>query len=50
MKKHRYFPDFYIPKDNLIIEVKSTFTYNKELEKNLLKEQCVKDAGFKYKL
>lgn len=25
-KKHRYYPDFYIPKLNLIIEVKSTYT------------------------
>lgn len=50
MKKHRYFPDFYIEKDNLIIEVKSTFTYNKELDKNILKENCVKELGFEYKL
>jgi len=48
-KKHRYFPDFYIPKDNLIIEVKSNWTMKKYLEKNLLKEQACIDSGYKYK-
>jgi hypothetical protein len=49
-KLRKYYPDFYIPKDNLIIEVKSTYTYKANLERNLLKEQCAKDAGFEYKL
>ena len=42
-KKHYYFPDIYIPKENLIIEVKSTWTYKLHLEKNLKKrEYCEK--------
>ena len=51
-KKHRYFPDVYIPKDNLIYEVKSEYTL-KQTQKNGiydLKAQSVIDAGFNYKL
>jgi len=33
-----YFPDFYLPKYNLIIEVKSTYTYN--LNKNIVHKKC----------
>lgn len=49
-KKHRYYPDFFIPKDNLIIEVKSEYTYKRGLEKNILKEDACKKAkyGFKF--
>ena len=32
-KKHLYYPDIYIPEYNKIIEVKSTYTYNKDVEK-----------------
>lgn len=45
-KKHRYYPDFYIPKDNLIIEVKSSWTYDFHFKKNCLKERACKDAGY----
>lgn len=45
-KKHIYFADIYIPSKNLIIEVKSEWTWKKYLEKNLLKQQSVLDAGF----
>jgi hypothetical protein len=37
-KEKVYFPDFYIPSLNLIIECKSTYYYNKFLEKNKSKE------------
>jgi hypothetical protein len=49
-KKKRYFPDIYIPSENLIIEVKSQYILNKELEINLLKFQAVKDAGYEFRL
>ena len=49
-KKHRYFPDFYIPKENLIIEVKSEYTLQKQWDKNQAKFQAVKDAGFNFRL
>lgn len=46
-QKHYYFPDFYIPKMNLIIEIKSKWTVKQD--KNIiLKEQACKDGGFNY--
>ena len=51
--RHIYFPDIYIPKDNLIIEVKSEYTYRGFIgwyETNLLKEKSVRDAGYDYRL
>lgn len=47
-KKHRYFPDFFNIKENKIIEVKSTWTYKINLNKNKLKEKSCQDAGFKF--
>lgn len=49
-KKRRYYPDIYIPKENLIIEVKSQYTLEKQFEKNMMKFKAVKDAGFNFKL
>jgi len=47
-KEHRYFPDFYILKENKIIEVKSTRTYLVHLALNELKrEECIK-RGFEF--
>ena len=46
-KVHRYFPDFLIPKYNLIVETKSSYT--NILDKNVkLKEQASIDNGYKY--
>ena len=46
-KYRYYFPDFYIPKFNLIIEIKSTWTI--KLDKFLyLKEIATKNNGFNY--
>lgn len=36
---HSYMPDFYLPDYNLIVEIKSTYTYNLHLSKNLLKQE-----------
>ena len=44
-----YKPDIYIPKDNLLIEVKSNYTYNTELEKNLAKEKASIAAGYNFR-
>ena len=49
-KKKRYYPDFFISKENLIIEVKSKYTYEIELEKNNLKEQASKNMGYNYRI
>lgn len=41
-KKHRYYCDIYLPSLNKIIEVKSIWTYEREIEKNILKAKaCV---------
>lgn len=48
-KKHHYFPDFHIPKLNMIVEVKSPWVLQKQTpETQLLKEQATKQAGFDY--
>ena len=45
-KKHYYHPDIYIPSKNMIIEVKSQYTFDKETEINLLKIEATKQAGY----
>lgn len=49
-KKHRYYPDLYIPKENLIIEVKSDYTLNLDLNKNKAKFSATKKLGFDFQL
>ncbi len=40
-----YYPDFFLPNYNLIVEIKSKWTYNIDLDKNLAKrEQCLKNG------
>jgi len=44
-KQHRYYPDIYLPAQKKIIEVKSPYTYNKQLQQNHSKrDQVVKDG------
>ena len=43
-----HFPDIYIPNENRIIEVKSTWTYNKKLERNIQKQNTSIGKGYKY--
>lgn len=45
--KH-YHPDFYNKKLNLIIEIKSDYTFNLELDKNLAKQKSCLDKGFNF--
>ena len=47
-KKKRYFPDIYIKSKNMIIEVKSTYTLEADLEKNLAKRQACLDLGYNF--
>lgn len=47
-KKRKYFPDFYYEEGNLIIEIKSDYTYNKFLEKNLAKQKACVDQGYNF--
>lgn len=43
-----YHPDFYLPEYNLIVEIKSDYTYNKEIEKNEQKRLGVLENGFNF--
>jgi hypothetical protein len=45
---HRYYPDIYIKSEKKIIEVKSTYTFNKEKEKNLLKRESVLNKNINF--
>lgn len=47
-KDHVYHPDIEIPHENKLIEVKSDYTKEANLEKNLAKEQGSIDAGFDF--
>lgn len=49
-KNHRYFPDIYIPKENLIIEVKSEWTKTLKPEIQELKKKSILKNKFKFKL
>ena len=47
-KYHYYHPDFYIPEYNLIVEIKSTYTYNYDLERNQAKYDYSIRAGYNF--
>jgi len=48
--KSRYYCDVYIPKTNTIYEVKSKWTYEKDINMIKLKQQACLDAGYNFKL
>jgi len=45
-KIHRYYPDIWLPEANLIIEVKSLYTWKKYRSRNLAKYWASKQAGY----
>ena len=45
---HTYHSDFFIENLNLIIEIKSTYTYNIHLDKNLMKKKYSKLNGYNF--
>ncbi len=47
-KIHYYFPDFYIPKYNLLIEIKSTYYFNLNKSTNLLKKEYSINSGYNF--
>ena len=47
-KNKVYYPDFYLKDKNLIIEIKSSYYYNLELEKNLAKQKACLDQGYDF--
>jgi hypothetical protein len=44
-KTHEYHPDFSIKNTDVIVETKSTYTFNKEIERNLCKFKAVSALG-----
>ena len=49
-KKKYYFPDIYIPHENKIIEIKSTWTYEKKKDITIAKSNSCKDKGYNFEL
>jgi len=49
-KKHFYFPDIYIPHENKLIEVKSTWTFNKKNDITMAKAKSCKEKGYCFEL
>jgi hypothetical protein len=49
-KERRYYPDFYIKSENLIIEVKCKYTYEIEKDKNDTKFLFTKNLGYNHRL
>lgn len=47
-QKHYYFSDYYVKSHNLIVEIKSDWTYNNNLEINKLKEKSALNSGYDY--
>jgi len=47
-KDRIYFPDFYHEPLNLIIEIKSDYTFNIDLDKNLAKQKSCLDKGYNF--
>ena len=45
---HYYFPDFFIEEYNLICEIKSSYYYKLDIEKNILKEKYTKELGYNF--
>jgi hypothetical protein len=49
-KKKKYFPDIFIPHENKIVEVKSTWTYDCKTDNIQLKKDATEDEGFIYEI
>jgi hypothetical protein len=49
-KSRYYFPDIYIPHENKIIEVKSTYTVNFMVEMIDKKAEATKNKGYTYEI
>lgn len=43
-----YYPDFYLPHYNLIVEIKSSYWYNKYLNSNLEKQKSCIEQGYNF--
>jgi len=43
-----YFPDFFLPELKLIVEIKSNWTYDSNLAKNLQKQKSCLEQGYNF--
>jgi hypothetical protein len=48
VKNKNYYPDFYLNKYNLVIEIKSSYIYELQKSLNLKKERKTKEKGYFY--
>ena len=46
--KHKYYPDIYLKDRNLLIEVKSEWTFEQNKEINLLKQKAAEQHGYEF--
>jgi hypothetical protein len=49
-RKRRYYPDFYVPSENLVVEVKSDYTLNADFDVFEMKKRATEELGFKFQL
>ena len=49
-KTHRHYVDFYIPKENLCIEIKSEWTLKTKKDNIFIKQAAAKESGYKYEI
>jgi len=49
-KKHRHYVDIFIPSQNKCVEVKSMWTYNKQISSVMLKKIAAKELGYNYEI
>jgi hypothetical protein len=49
-KQRRYYPDIYIPHENRLIEIKSTWTFKNQKEKNFAKARAAKEQGYEIEI
>lgn len=45
-KGHMYFPDIYLPRYNMIVEIKSDYTYERHKEKTHCKIEATRQQGY----
>jgi len=49
-KKRYHFPDIFIPHENKLVEVKSTWTFKNKADNVLLKKKAAEEQGFLYEI
>jgi uncharacterized protein (DUF433 family) len=49
-KQHYYFPDIYIPSQNMLIEIKCEYTFSTSKHITMLKHKACKEQGYKHKI